>query len=124
MTGMAWAGRLGIVIAIIVIERASPALAWFLVALAALSLARGSLFPPADSSGLEIAMTAAPTQIVVIGTGHWRGEGIALVETVAARDEPVYCVTPGPHKIEVECGIRRASRQASAERCKWKAHAG
>ena len=35
MTGMAWAGRLGIVIAIIVIERASPALAWFLVALAA-----------------------------------------------------------------------------------------
>jgi ATP-dependent Clp protease ATP-binding subunit ClpA len=35
MTGMAWAGRLGIVIAIIVIERASPALAWFLVVLAA-----------------------------------------------------------------------------------------
>ncbi len=35
MTGMAWAGRLGIVIAIIIIERASPALAWFLVALAA-----------------------------------------------------------------------------------------
>lgn len=34
MTGMAWAGRLGIIIAIIVIERASPALAWFLVILA------------------------------------------------------------------------------------------
>ena len=30
----------------------------------------------------EIAMTAAPTQIVVVGTGHWRGEGIALVEAV------------------------------------------
>ena len=34
MTGMAWAGRLGIIIAIIVIERASPTLAWFLVILA------------------------------------------------------------------------------------------
>ena len=32
MSGMAWAGRLGIVIAIIIIEKASPALAWFLVA--------------------------------------------------------------------------------------------
>jgi 3-oxoacyl-[acyl-carrier-protein] synthase II len=52
------------------------------IALAALSLARGSLFPPADSSPFEIAMTAAPTQIVVIGTGHWRGEGMALVEAV------------------------------------------
>jgi len=35
MTGMAWAGRLGIIIAIIIIERASPALAWFLVVIAA-----------------------------------------------------------------------------------------
>lgn len=35
MTGMAWAGRLGIIIAIIIIDRASPALAWFLVFLAA-----------------------------------------------------------------------------------------
>jgi 3-oxoacyl-[acyl-carrier-protein] synthase II len=52
------------------------------IALAALSLSKGELFPPADPSGVEIAMTAAPTQIVVVGTGHWRGEGIALVETV------------------------------------------
>jgi 3-oxoacyl-[acyl-carrier-protein] synthase II len=52
------------------------------IALAALSLSKGALFPPADSSGVEIAMTAAPTQIVVVGTGHWRGEGIALVEAV------------------------------------------
>jgi len=36
MTGMAWAGRLGIVIAIIIVERASPALAWFLVLAAGL----------------------------------------------------------------------------------------
>jgi 3-oxoacyl-[acyl-carrier-protein] synthase II len=50
--------------------------------LAALSLSRGALFPPADSSGVEIEMKGAPTQIVVIGTGHWRGEGMALVEAV------------------------------------------
>jgi 3-oxoacyl-[acyl-carrier-protein] synthase II len=52
------------------------------IALAALSLSKGSLFPPTDASGVEIAMAAAPTQIVVVGTGHWRGEGIALVEAV------------------------------------------
>jgi 3-oxoacyl-[acyl-carrier-protein] synthase II len=52
------------------------------IALAALALAKGSLFPASDSSGFEIAMTAAPTQIVVVGTGHWRGEGMALVEAV------------------------------------------
>jgi 3-oxoacyl-[acyl-carrier-protein] synthase II len=50
--------------------------------LAALSLSRGALFPPGDSSGVEIEMTSAPSQIVVIGTGHWRGEGMALVEAV------------------------------------------
>jgi 3-oxoacyl-[acyl-carrier-protein] synthase II len=50
------------------------------IALAALVLDRGALFPPADPSGFEIEMTAAPTQIVVIGAGHWRGEGLALVE--------------------------------------------
>lgn len=38
MTGMAWAGRLGIVIAVIIIERASPALAWFLVGLSAIGV--------------------------------------------------------------------------------------
>lgn len=53
------------------------------VALAALSLSKGSLFAPGDSSGVEIAMPTSPTQIVVVGTGHWRGEGMALVETVA-----------------------------------------
>jgi len=52
------------------------------IALAALSLSKGSLFPPAESSSAEIAMSTAPTQIVVVGTGHWRGEGMALVEAV------------------------------------------
>ena len=50
--------------------------------LAALSLSRGALFPPGDSTGAEIEMQRAPSQIVVVGAGHWRGEGMALVEAV------------------------------------------
>ena len=52
------------------------------LALAALSISRGALFPPTDSTGLEIEMSKPPTQIVVIGAGHWRGEGMALVEAI------------------------------------------
>ena len=50
--------------------------------LAALSLSRGALFPPGDTSGAEIEMQRPPSQIVVVGAGHWRGEGMALVEAV------------------------------------------
>jgi 3-oxoacyl-[acyl-carrier-protein] synthase II len=50
--------------------------------LAALSISRGALFPPNDPTGLEIEMPQPPTQIIVIGAGHWRGEGMALVEAV------------------------------------------
>ena len=52
------------------------------IALAALSISRGALFPPNDKSGVEIEMAKAPSQIVVVGAGHWRGEGMALVEAV------------------------------------------
>ena len=52
------------------------------IALAALSLSRGALFAPNDPAGVEIEMTKPPSQIVVVGAGHWRGEGMALVETV------------------------------------------
>jgi 3-oxoacyl-[acyl-carrier-protein] synthase II len=52
------------------------------LALAAMSLSRHALFPPGDSTGAEIEMSAAPTQIVVVATGHWRGEGMALVEAI------------------------------------------
>jgi len=31
---------------------------------------------------VEIEMSKPPTQIVVVGTGHWRGEGMALVEAI------------------------------------------
>ena len=52
------------------------------LALAALSLSRGALFPPAEGSSVEVEMPARPSQIVVIGAGHWRGEGMALVEAI------------------------------------------
>lgn len=52
------------------------------LALAALSLSRGALFPANDKTGVEIEMTRTPSQIVVIGAGHWRGEGMALVEAI------------------------------------------
>jgi 3-oxoacyl-[acyl-carrier-protein] synthase II len=52
------------------------------LALAALSLSRGALFPPGDASPVEVEMSGSPSQIVVIGTGHWRGEGMALVEAI------------------------------------------
>ena len=52
------------------------------IALAALSISRGALFPANDTTGVEIEMTKPLSQIVVIGAGHWRGEGMALVEAV------------------------------------------
>jgi 3-oxoacyl-[acyl-carrier-protein] synthase II len=52
------------------------------LALAAVSLSRGALFPPNDPTGLEVEMSGTPTQIVVVGAGHWRGEGMALVEAI------------------------------------------
>ena len=52
------------------------------LALAALSISRGALFPPNDPTGFEVEKTGAPTQIVVVGAGHWQGEGLALVEAV------------------------------------------
>jgi 3-oxoacyl-[acyl-carrier-protein] synthase II len=52
------------------------------LALAALSISRGALFPPNDPTGLEVEMSNPPNQIVVIGAGHWQGEGMALVEAI------------------------------------------
>lgn len=52
------------------------------LALAAMSLSRGALFPPNDPTGLEVEMSKPPTQIVVVGAGHWQGEGMALVEAI------------------------------------------
>ncbi len=52
------------------------------VALATIVLQHGSLFPPADRSGLERPANGDVNQIVVTSVGHWRGEGLALVERV------------------------------------------
>ncbi len=52
------------------------------IALATLALGRQKLFPPADSSGVEQAYEGPLDQIAVTAVGHWRGEGMALVETV------------------------------------------
>ena len=48
------------------------------VALAALAVSRGKLFPP--NGEFERPMDGALTQAVVTGVGHWRGEGLGLVE--------------------------------------------
>ncbi|HYC15861.1 MAG TPA: beta-ketoacyl-ACP synthase [Pseudolabrys sp.] len=50
------------------------------IALATVALGHGSLFPPYDSTGLERSMNGDVTQVLVTGVGHWRGEGLALVE--------------------------------------------
>jgi 3-oxoacyl-[acyl-carrier-protein] synthase II len=52
------------------------------LALAALAISRGALFPPNDPTGFEVEKSGAPNQIVVEGAGHWQGEGLALVEAV------------------------------------------
>ncbi len=52
------------------------------VALAALALRHGKLFPPGDDSGVERPMEGALTQMLVTSVGVVRGEGMALLEAV------------------------------------------
>ena len=52
------------------------------IALACLALGREKLFPPFDSSGIEQAYEGPLDQVAVTAVGHWRGEGMALVEAV------------------------------------------
>jgi 3-oxoacyl-[acyl-carrier-protein] synthase II len=52
------------------------------VALAVVALSHGSLFPPCDSTGLERPISGDLSQVAVTSVGHWRGEGLALVERV------------------------------------------
>jgi 3-oxoacyl-[acyl-carrier-protein] synthase II len=51
------------------------------VALAAIAVRHGSLYPPAED--FERTMSDPLTQAVVTSVGHWRGEGLALVEAVS-----------------------------------------
>jgi 3-oxoacyl-[acyl-carrier-protein] synthase II len=48
------------------------------IALAATAVERKTLFPPCNPS--ERAASGPLTQAIVTGVGHWRGEGLALVE--------------------------------------------
>jgi 3-oxoacyl-[acyl-carrier-protein] synthase II len=50
------------------------------IALAAMAVERKTLFPPCDPS--EQVADGVVSQAVVTGVGHWRGEGLALVEAV------------------------------------------
>jgi 3-oxoacyl-[acyl-carrier-protein] synthase II len=50
------------------------------IALATVALGHEKLFAPASPSGVEAAMTTPLAQAIVTGVGHWRGEGMALVE--------------------------------------------
>jgi 3-oxoacyl-[acyl-carrier-protein] synthase II len=52
------------------------------IALAAIALRHGRMFPSFDPSGFERAMEAPLRQVAVTSVGHWRGEGMALLEAV------------------------------------------
>jgi 3-oxoacyl-[acyl-carrier-protein] synthase II len=52
------------------------------IALAALALKHRQIFPPHDTSGFERAGGGAVERVLVTAVGHWRGEGLALVEAV------------------------------------------
>ena len=50
------------------------------VSLAALALSHGRIYPPGDDSGVERPMDGPLTQVIVTSVGHWRGEGLGLIE--------------------------------------------
>jgi 3-oxoacyl-[acyl-carrier-protein] synthase II len=52
------------------------------IALATLAFGREKLFPPTEACGVEQAYEGPLDQIAVTAVGHWRGEGMALVEAV------------------------------------------
>ncbi|MGA0564964.1 beta-ketoacyl-ACP synthase [Ancylobacter sp. VNQ12] len=52
------------------------------LALAALAVSEGKLFAPLAGEPLEKPFEGALTRAIVTGVGHWRGEGVALVERV------------------------------------------
>ena len=52
------------------------------IALATLALGREKLFPGAATSGVERGYEGPLDRVAVTAGGHWRGEGMALVEKV------------------------------------------
>jgi 3-oxoacyl-[acyl-carrier-protein] synthase II len=51
-------------------------------ALAALALKQGLALPASGPSDIERPSTAAAQRVLLTGVGHWRGEGLALIETI------------------------------------------
>jgi len=51
------------------------------VGLAALALREGGYFPPFESGTVEREAAEPPSQIVVTSFGHWRGEGMVLIQS-------------------------------------------
>jgi len=52
------------------------------IAVAVLAVGHGILFPPCGGSAIERNMVGHLTTAIVTSVGHWRGEGMALVEAV------------------------------------------
>jgi 3-oxoacyl-[acyl-carrier-protein] synthase II len=52
------------------------------IALASIALRRGTLFAQHDATGFERPSGGPLAQVVVTSVGHWRGEGLALVEKI------------------------------------------
>lgn len=52
------------------------------LALAAMAISNGSYYAPFDGSGFEKPFSGRPDRILTTGWGHWRGEGMALIETI------------------------------------------
>jgi 3-oxoacyl-[acyl-carrier-protein] synthase II len=52
------------------------------IALAALAVSRGKLFPPCAGAAFERPYEGILSHAVVTAVGHWRGEGLAVVEAV------------------------------------------
>lgn len=57
------------------------------IALAALALRHGQLPPPSETEDIELPLTGAVDRVLVTGTGHWRGECLALLERISERTE-------------------------------------
>jgi 3-oxoacyl-[acyl-carrier-protein] synthase II len=55
------------------------------MALAALAVSAGRFLPQLGPSHIERPFDGSPSRVLVTSFGHWRGEGLALIEAVAAR---------------------------------------
>ena len=60
------------------------------IALATLALGHGKAVSAGDSSGFERHAWTHRAQVVVTSVGHWRGEGMALVEAVRLKENAVW----------------------------------